>query len=204
MVKHLQRIQQRSYSMFAPFYDLIVAAPTRAVRQRSLAQLGEDMQGHRILLCGIGTGLDIPYLPLGARYIGIDLTYQMLKRAQRRIKNRPDIHLHQGDVMQLPYRSECFDIVIMHLILAVVPSSQQALDEATRVLVPNGKLLILDKFLKPSQRAPVRRLLSPLISQIATRTDVVFEQLSHPTLTLVSDTPAFAGGWFRHILLRKQ
>jgi len=192
------------YTILAPFYDGIVAAPTRAARRRSLAQLGDEVQGLNILLCGIGTGLDIPYLPAGARYIGIDFTYQMLKRAQRRVKNRQDIHLHQGNVMQLPYRSQCFDIVIMHLILAVVPSPQQALDEATRVLVPNGKLLIFDKFLKPGQRAPVRRLLSPLIGKIATRTDVVFEQLACPMLTVLSDTPALAGGWFRHILLRKQ
>lgn len=192
------------YSMLAPFYDGIVAAPTRAARRRSLARLGEEVQGLNILLCGIGTGLDIPYLPTGAHYIGIDLTYQMLKRAQRRAKNRQDIHLHQGDVMQLPYCSQSFDIVIMHLILAVVPSPQQALDEATRVLVPNGKLLIFDKFLKPGQRAPVRRLVSPLIGKIATRTDVVFEQLTCPMLTVLSDTPALAGGWFRHILLRKQ
>ncbi len=198
----LNQTLRHSYSLFAPLYDGMVAAPTRAARQRSLAQLGEEVQGLNILLCGIGTGLDIPYLPTGARYTGIDLTYRMLKRAKRRITTQ-DISLHQGDVMQLPYPDQCFDVVIMHFILVVVPFPQQALDEATRVLVPNGKLLIFDKFLKPGQRAPVRRILSPLISKIATRTDVVFEELSHPALTVLTDTPALAGGWFRQILLRK-
>jgi ubiquinone/menaquinone biosynthesis C-methylase UbiE len=105
--------------------------------------------------------------------------------------------------MQLPYLDEYFDAVIMHFILAVVPLSQNALDEATRVLKPHGNILILDKFLRPKQRAPVRRLLSPVISKIATRTDVVFENLEHPTLTVVSDMPVLMGGWFRQILLRK-
>ncbi|HEC85296.1 MAG TPA: class I SAM-dependent methyltransferase [Thioploca sp.] len=198
----LNQTLRHSYSLLAPLYDGMVAAPTRAARQRSLAQLGEEVQGLNILLCGIGTGLDIPYLPTGARYTGIDLTYRMLKRAKRRITTQ-DISLHQGDVMQLPYPDQCFDVVIMHFILVVVPFPQQALDEATRVLVPSGKLFIFDKFLKPGQRAPVRRMLSPLIGKIATRTDVVFEELSHPALTVLTDTPALAGGWFRQILLRK-
>jgi len=198
----LNQTLRHSYSLLAPLYDGMVAAPTRAARQRSLAQLGEEVQGLNILLCGIGTGLDIPYLPTGARYTGIDLTYRMLKRAKRRITTQ-DVSLHQGDVMQLPYPDQCFDVVIMHFILVVVPFPQQALDEATRVLVPSGKLFIFDKFLKPGQRAPVRRMLSPLIGKIATRTDVVFEELSHPALTVLTDTPALAGGWFRQILLRK-
>ncbi|MDM8559335.1 class I SAM-dependent methyltransferase [Candidatus Parabeggiatoa sp. HSG14] len=197
----LNKTLQQSYTLLSPLYDSVVALPTRIARQRSLAQLG-DVQGMKILLCGIGTGLDIPYLPKGANYTGIDFTYAMLKRAKQPITTQ-DVNLHQGNVMQLPYPDHCFDVVIMHLILAVVPDSQKALDEATRVLAPNGKILILDKFLKPKQRAFVRRLLSPLISKIATRTDVVFEDLSHPTLTVVSNTAALANGWFRQILMKK-
>jgi ubiquinone/menaquinone biosynthesis C-methylase UbiE len=196
------RTLQRSYTLMAPLYDSVVAAATQTARQRSLAQLGSNIQNHKILLAGIGTGLDIPYLPEGARYAGIDLTYAMLKRAQKQITTQ-NISLHQGDIMQLPYPDEFFEVVIMHLILAVVPVSQLALDEATRVLAPNGKILIFDKFLQPHQKAPLRRLFSPVISKIATRTDVVFEELEHPNLTVVSDTPALMNGWFRHILLRK-
>jgi phosphatidylethanolamine/phosphatidyl-N-methylethanolamine N-methyltransferase len=193
---------QRSYTLLAPLYDSFVANPTRAIRQRSLAQL-DNVQDMNILLCGIGTGLDIPYLPDGACYTGIDLTYAMLKRAKRQITTQ-NISLHQGNVMQLPYPDAYFDEVIMHFILAVVPLPQNALNEATRVLKPEGNILILDKFLREKQRAPVRRLLSPVISKIATRTDVVFEKLEHPTLTVVNDSPALMGGWFRQILLRKE
>lgn len=193
------RSLQHSYSILAPIYDFVVTAPTNTARQRSLSQLGTDLQGLNILLSGIGSGLDIPYLPLEANYIGIDLTYNMLKRAQRRITTQ-NISLHQGDVMQLPYSDEYFDVVIMHLILAVVPDSQRALDEAKRVLKAGGKILIYDKFLKPGQRAPIRRLLSPIISKFATNTNLVFEDLNQSNLLLISDT---AGGWFREIVLQK-
>ncbi len=60
------------------------------------------------------------------------------------------------------------------------------------------------KFLRPGQRAPLRRLLSPLLGRIATRTEVAFEQVlaAAPSLHVVSDI-ALSGGWFRRILREK-
>jgi len=73
------------------------------------------------------------------------------------------------------------------------------------VLVPGGSVLIFDKFLQPRQWAPVRRLLNPVVSRIATRLDVVFEEVLEqtPQLVLESDQPALAAGWFRRIRLKR-
>jgi len=73
------------------------------------------------------------------------------------------------------------------------------------VLRRGGRVLILDKFLRPGQKAPLRRLISPVLGLLATRTDVVFEEALAQTrgLEVVADQPALAGGWFRHIELRK-
>ena len=195
---------KHSYTFLAPIYDGIVAKTTAPMRQASLAQL-KDVKDKEILLCGVGTGLDLIYLPHDARYTGIDLTPAMLKRAQTRIPPSLQIKLDVGDVMQLPYPDTQFDMVIMHLILAVVPSPQQALMEACRVLKPSGHIHILDKFLRPGQRAPMRRLLNFFIRHIATRTDVVFEELlSHtPQLNVLHDQNCFPGGWFRTIVVQK-
>ncbi|HET9700162.1 MAG TPA: hypothetical protein VFP70_04495, partial [Burkholderiales bacterium] len=75
-----------------------------------------------------------------------------------------------------------------------------------RVLKPGGSVLILDKFLRPGQRAPLRRALNLISRHIATRLDVVFEEVLArvPDLRVHSDQPAFAGGWFRSIRLVKQ
>lgn len=195
---------KHSYTFLAPVYDAIVSKATSPMRQASLAHL-DDVRDKEILLCGVGTGLDLPHLPAGARYTGIDLTPAMLKRAESRLRPQHNLRMEVGDVMQLPYADNQFDSVIMHLILAVVPSPQRALQEASRVLKPGGKIHILDKFLRPGQRAPMRRLMNIFLRHIATRTDVVFEELlsDSPQLQVVLDENCFAGGWFRTIIVQK-
>jgi len=195
---------KHSYTFLAPIYDYIVKPAFVELRQKNLSRLN-PAENEEILLTGIGTGLDIPWLPLGPRYTGIDLTPAMLARARKQIGERTDIQLETGDAMQLAFNNNHFDTIIMHLILAVVPDPQRALQEAQRVLRPGGRILILDKFIRPGQLALNRRLLSIFLRHIATRTDVVFEPLltQCPQLTLVRDEPALAKGWFRYIELHK-
>lgn len=196
---------RHSYTLIAPFYDLILDKTSQGLRQKSLLKLGH-VEGQQILIAGVGTGLDFPHLAENACYTGVDLTPAMLKKAQARIPEQHNISLQQGDVMHLDFQDNSFDAVIMHLILAVVPEPIRALQEAIRVTRANGQILILDKFIKPDEKAYIRRMISPLLGKIATRTDVVFEELLQqcPDAQLMSDESAALGGFFRHILLRKQ
>ncbi len=193
------------YTLWSTFYDLAIERITVPLRQHSLALLDQPQDKH-ILIDGIGTGLDLPWLPANNRYVGIDLTPAMLRKARSRATNLDlDIKLPEGDVQALTFPNASFDIVIMHLILAVVPHPLNALREAERVVRQGGRILILDKFLKPGQRAPLRRAISPLLGRLATHTDVVFEDLLIETNSLrrLVDQPTLTSGWFRHILLEK-
>lgn len=196
---------RHSYTLLAPLYDAAVAAASQGMRRDSLAALG-DTGDEPILMLGVGTGLDLPLLPAGAWAVGLDLTPAMLQRARRRIPADAEVHLQQGDAMALPYRDAAFDTVVLHLILAVVPEPPRLLAEAVRVTRPGGRLLVLDKFLRRGQRAPLRRLLTPVSGRIATRMDVVLEDLleAQPELVVEEDRPALAGGWFRRVRLRKR
>ncbi len=194
-----------TYTLFAPIYDALVAPFTHGARRRSLARLGEGAHDE-VLLVGVGSGLDLPLLPPGPRYTGLDLTPAMLARARRQATRLGlDMQLDQGDARHLPYPAAAFDVVVLHLILAVTPHPARVLQEAARVLRPRGRVLIFDKFLRPGQRAPIRRLISPLLGLLATRTDVVFDEVLAQTsgLEVMADQPALAGGWFRQIALRK-
>lgn len=192
-----------SYTLLAPIYDRMVAAATQPARHASLARLPADAR--QVLLVGAGTGLDFPLLPAGPQYTAIDLTPAMLDRARLRAAARPElaIELRSGDALALEFADASFDAVILHLIVAVVPDASRALAEAARVLRPGGRVLLYDKFLRPGQSAPLRRLLSPLFGRIASRTDVVLEQHLPPTLRVLEDEASLAGGWFRRLLLER-
>ncbi|MBI3043326.1 MAG: methyltransferase domain-containing protein [Betaproteobacteria bacterium] len=192
-----------SYTLLAPFYDLVVEPALRAARRASLAALPADGHG-LVLVNGVGTGLDVPLLPRDHRYVGLDLTRAMLARSVRRA-GKHEFSVVQGDSLALPFRDASFDHAVMHLILAVVPDPARALMETARVVRPGGAILVLDKFLRRGQRAPLRRLLNPVAARLATRLDVVFEDLLPrvPGLRVIGDEAAFAGGWFRRIRLER-
>ena len=194
---------QFSYTLIAPFYDAAIRRATSKIRAQSLKQLPDDGRLN-ILINGIGTGLDLPYLPPTHDYIGLDLTAAMLQRTRSRSGNL-QIHLVQGNSLNLPFADNCFDYAVLHLILAVVPDPVQCLKETARVLKTGGEILLLDKFLRRNERAWFRRALNPLAARIATRLDVVFEEVleSVPGLKVESDVPVLANGWFRNIRMVK-
>lgn len=192
-----------SYTLIAPFYDAVIARASARARAQSLNAL-TLAQAQAVLINGIGTGLDVPHLPRGPSYFGLDLTQAMLERAKARASG-VDISFVQGDALELPFRDDCFDYVVLHLILAVVPQPVRCLRETARVLKPGGEVLLLDKFLRRGERAWVRKALNPISSRVATRLDVVLEQVlaEVPALKLAADEPALLGGWFRRARLVK-
>lgn len=192
-----------SYTLIAPFYDAAIKRPLAKARKKSLAALPQHGTCN-ILLNGVGTGLDLPLLPINHRYVGLDLTPAMLARALPRAKQL-QVGWVQGDSMALPFADASFDHAVLHLILAVVPQPVRCLAETARVLKPGGSILIFDKFLKTGERAWLRRALNPVSRRLATRLDVVFEEILQPVagLRVESDVAAAVGGWFRSIVLRK-
>ncbi len=198
-----------SYSLIAPIYDLVIARSLHKARSHSLGSLPTYPAGE-VLLSGVGTGLDLPLLPAMHHYTALDFNAAMLSRAKARDAELQSkgikVEWVLGDSMALPFHDEKFDHVVLHLILAIVPQPDLCLSEASRVLKPGGTIILLDKFLRPKKLALMRRALTPLSRRLATRMDVVFEDVLRkvPQLHLVSDMPLLAGGWFRGIVLQKK
>ncbi|NJC73519.1 methyltransferase domain-containing protein [Planosporangium thailandense] len=122
---------------------------------------------HRGWLCGlatghtlevaIGTGVNIDRYPAAVRLTGFDLSHGMLRNARARaaaVGRTPA--LIQGDVRDLPFADASFDTVVCTLGLCGVPDPPAALREMGRVLVPGGRLLLLDHVV--STNAAVRGL----------------------------------------------
>lgn len=193
---------KHSYTLIAPFYDAVVAAATRRARERSLRAL--PAESSRILIAGVGTGLDLPLLPRQHHYVGVDLTPAMLQRALPRAGG-VDFTPLRGDVQRLPFADAAFDAVVLHLIVCVVPHPASCLAEAARVVRPGGRVLIFDKFVRPGDPAPLRRLANPVVRRVATGLTVVWEDLlAHvPEFSQTRNQPSLGGGWFREIVLTR-
>lgn len=194
---------KNSYTLLAPLYDLVARPTFSRGRRESLAALPRNGRS-TVLINGVGTGLDFPFLPRGHRYVGLDLTPAMLSRSVRRA-NGHEFSPVLGNSLALPFRDASFDHAVLHLILAVVPDAAQALAETARVVRPGGSILVFDKFLKGNQRAPLRRLLNPLAERLVTRLDVALDDVLPrvPGVRIMSDKPAAANGRFRVLRLER-
>ncbi len=96
---------------------------------------------------GTGTGRMIELLSSRARrLIGIDRNPEMLRLARAKLSDTPFSHweLLQGDVGVLPLEDNSADAVIVHQVLHYLPTPENALAEASRILKPGGRLLIVD------------------------------------------------------------
>jgi ubiquinone/menaquinone biosynthesis C-methylase UbiE len=107
----------------------------------------QHFQTHRLLDLGTGTGemlrLFAPHIEVGE---GIDLSRDMLAVARSKLEeeNLDHCSVRQGDLYALPFPDNSFDTVIFHQVLHFVDDVAGALDEATRVLMDGGQMLIAD------------------------------------------------------------
>ena len=189
------------YTAWAPFYDAFTGAFDRH-RRHSLAQLGLS-PAERVLLIGAGTGADLRYLPPGVTAVATDLTPAMLARARRR--QAPGVHFAIMDGHRLAARSESFDAVVLHLILAVIPDPVRCLQEAARVLRPQGRIVVFDKFVRtrPSMGLRVVNVVaSVLFTEVTRRFEDILSAANAP-LKVERDEPAALRGLFRYIVLRE-
>ena len=193
------------YSVYAPLYDVVVSRALRKPRRVALGQVDWE-PGMRVLLVGAGTGLDLHFLPHELEIHLTDLTPAMVKRARARAERyQRDVSCRVMDATTLEYPDEHFDVVVMHLILAVMPNPELGLAEAYRVLKPGGQLCVMDKFQPDAQAAGLsRRTLNVLTSFLATDiTRRATPLLQQAGFRIRHDEPVLMNGLFRALLAAK-
>lgn len=195
-----------TYALWSPVYDRIIGlAPFRRGRAKAHDRL-ELKAGERVLLAGVGTGIDLPLLPVGVEAVCVDLSPAMLARARKRlpIEGR-QIELLQADAQKLPLADASFDAALLALILSVVPDGAACLAETVRVLKPGARAVVFDKFLPQATRPSFgRRVLNLLTNLFGTDINRTFEPMAKAgPCEIVSDEPAALGGAYRVIVWRK-
>jgi SAM-dependent methyltransferase len=134
-----------------PLYDPLTRLLGRRVLDRRLIAQSGIGPADRVLEIGCGTGtvaLLAKRSRPGADITGLDPDPRALGVAARKARRRKlDVHWDRGFAQSLPYRDGTFDRVLSSLMLHHVGEEDDrltALREARRVLVPGGRLHLLD------------------------------------------------------------
>ena len=147
------------FSMIAHRYDLLnhlLSLNIDRLWRRRLVERSGLPRGGRVLDACAGTG-DVAFA--FARYadpsevVGVDLSRAMLEIGkQKALRKKLDglVRFVEGDVLALPFEDGRFDAVSIAFGLRNLPDYAAGIAEMTRVLVPRGRLLVLE-FAPPSR-----------------------------------------------------
>jgi phosphatidylethanolamine/phosphatidyl-N-methylethanolamine N-methyltransferase len=204
-------LMRKAYARWAPIYDLVYDKLTepaaRAAVEAAMAC------GPRVLEAGVGTGLSLGYYPADAEVHGVDLSEDMLRRAEDKVVRHRLAHvksLQVMDVTRLGFPDETFDAVAAQFIITLVPDPEAALSEFARVLRHGGEIILANHFGQPGGTvASLEELAAPLASRIGWSSDFKasrIEAWARETgiMQVVELKPLFPYGFFKLMRVRKR
>jgi demethylmenaquinone methyltransferase/2-methoxy-6-polyprenyl-1,4-benzoquinol methylase len=146
------------FDRIAPVYDVMNRVMTAGLdlRWRRITAETVVRPGSRVLDACCGTGdLALAAHKLGGEVTGLDFAPRMLERARRKL---PAATWVEGDLLALPFADASFEAATVGFGVRNVTDLQGALAELRRVLVPGGRLGILEITVPGGPLAPFYRL----------------------------------------------
>jgi len=168
----------KAYDRWAPVYDLVFGAVFERGRDAAIA--AAERVGGRILEVGVGTGIALPHYSKNSRLCGIDISEQMLRKAQERVTEL-GLNNVEGlwvmDAEHLTFPDNSFDVVVAQYVVTTAPNPEATLDEFARVLKPGGEIILVSRV---GAEAGLRRALehwfAPAARKLGWRTEFSFER----------------------------
>lgn len=156
------------YKIISKGYDLLDVIYFRNFKKSPRkAVLDRIYENEKILDLCTGTAtnaITIAKKKTNAKIIGIDLSKDMLKVAQNKIRKNglKNIRLFQMDATRLKFKSHCFDKILISLVLHELDEELAAkiITEANRVLKDDGEIIITEW--EPSKQLSKRILFAPI------------------------------------------
>ncbi len=160
---------QAKYNITAYFYDILGYLWERKFRKFRSTLVGE-LRG-KILEAGIGTGSNLEFYHEDVDLVGIELSKQMLRKAEKRIKNtKCKVRLiHEDATTMQSIESNQFDWIISTFMCCVMPDEIQnlAIEQFGRVLKQGGGFRILEIIHSKNTKIKRRQdFFSPLVEKI--------------------------------------
>jgi phosphatidylethanolamine/phosphatidyl-N-methylethanolamine N-methyltransferase len=197
----------RIYDRVGGLYDASLGFWSREVRRKAAVAL-DLREDERLLIVGVGTGMELEHLPAWVRGAGVDLSAGMLERARRRREEfgMRELDLRVMDARALDFPDDSFDAVYLPLILTVVEDGARVLAEAARVARPGGRIVVADRFWPEGRsRPPVARAASWILGHFAMRFDRLISEIRSgaPSLVIEDYSRVAPGAFFHLVKFRK-
>lgn len=135
--------QSVAFDRAADYYDATRGYPPGVDTQVAafIAQSAALNGTERALEIGVGTGrIAVPLAPHVGAYYGVDLAIPMMQKLREK-DSRQRVKVTQGDIQQLPFAPQSFDLAVAVHILHLIPDPAKAVNELSRVLKPGGFVL---------------------------------------------------------------
>lgn len=119
-------------------------------------------QNPKIAELGIGPGHSLAYYPAGTELTGIDISPEMIEKANQRLAEHPEItaDLRVGDATNTLLPDNAFDVVVSFSVITVVDHPEALLKEAVRICKPGGKIYIVGRLDRPGVGDAIFRALT--------------------------------------------
>lgn len=197
----------KSYARYAPVYDQTFGWML-SFRGRSMAAGVTNKRPGKILEVGVGTGISLSYYRKEHEVHGIDISPDMLERAQQRVAKGKLTHvssLRIMDARELEFSDDTFDAVVAAYVMSVVPNPEKVIREIERVCKPGGDVIIVNHFAaEKGIRRDIEKFLAPLSNKLGWRPDMpVQEILGNTSLREVKRHTLPPLGMFTMLHLRK-
>lgn len=114
--------------------------------------------------CGAGRFLEIAAAS-GAIVVGVDLT-RAVDAAAVTVAGRPNAHVVQASVYELPFRDGAFDLCYSIGVIQHTPNPAQALEALPRVVKRGGRVAVTVYERRPWTRLNAKYLVRPLTSRL--------------------------------------
>ncbi len=110
--------------------------------------------GEVVVDLGSGAGFDCflagPKVGPSGRVIGVDMTWEMIRRARESLVDYRDrsgldnVEFRLGEIEHLPLADASVDVVVSNCVINLSPQKEQVYSEIARVLRPGGRIAVSD------------------------------------------------------------
>ncbi|MDJ0931608.1 class I SAM-dependent methyltransferase [Breoghania sp.] len=195
-----------AYARWAPIYDMVFRALLYWGRRVGVKRVNEFSGS--VLEAGVGTGMALPYYHKDLKVTGIDLSEEMLAKAEQRVRggrlNNVD-GLLAMDAGALAFSDDHFDVAIAMYVITVVPDPVKVMKNLERVTKPGGHVILVNHFsASEGLRAHAEQWLARYASWVGW--NPVFAKsrvLGHTNLILEEDQSVPPFGLFTMLTFRK-